>query len=52
MRRVIPFRNLRLKVPARFHHARTLSSARTLTLRDGAFILPRVEEYEVVVLEP
>jgi hypothetical protein len=52
MRLVIPFDNLRLKAPARFRRARTLSTARELTLRDGAFTLPRVEEYEVVVLEP
>jgi hypothetical protein len=49
IRRVIPFDNLRLKVPARFHRASTLTTARQLTLRDGAFTLPRVEEYEVVV---
>jgi hypothetical protein len=52
IRRVIPFDNLRLKVPARFRRARTLASGRDLTLRDGAFTLPRVEEYEVIVVEP
>jgi hypothetical protein len=52
IRRVIPFDNLRLKVPAGFHRARTLASPRQLTLRDGAFTLPKVQEYEVVVVEP
>jgi hypothetical protein len=52
IRRVIPFENLRLRVPARFRRARSLVTPRDLALRDGAFTLPPVAEYEVIVVEP
>ncbi len=52
IRRVLPLDNLRLKVPPGFQHARALVSGRELSLRDGTLALPRVEEYEVIVVEP
>jgi len=52
IRQVIPFENLRIRVPARFHRARSLVTPRDLALNGGAFTLPRVSEYEVIVVEP
>ena len=50
--RVLPLINVRVKAPAATRAAHTLMRPRTLPITDGVVVIPRVDEYEVVVFEP
>ena len=51
----IPMSAIRMEVEGRFRWAKSIRSAATLAMRNGAgyceFVIPRLEDYELVVLE-
>jgi hypothetical protein len=51
MTRVLPLTNVRVQAPAATK-AYTLVRPQALPIQDGAVVVPRVDEYEVVVFEP
>lgn len=51
IRRVIPVENLRIRLPRAYSKARTLVQAGQLPIRGAALTIPKVNEYEVVVVE-
>ncbi len=51
IRRVIPAENLRIRLPRNYTKARTLVEGREVAVRGTELIVPKVNEYEVVVVE-
>jgi hypothetical protein len=51
IRRVIPVENLRIRLPRAYASARTLVAGREVAVRGDELTVPKVSEYEVVVVE-
>lgn len=51
IRRVIPVENLRIRLPRRYARARTLVAGGEVAVRGAELTVPKVNEYEVVVVE-
>jgi hypothetical protein len=51
IRRVIPVENLHIRLPRRYARARTLVAGAEVAVRGAELTVPKVNEYEVVVVE-
>jgi hypothetical protein len=51
IRRVIPVENLRIRLPRAYAKAHTLVQAGQVPIRGAELTIPKVNEYEVVVVE-